>query len=286
MLSPLNKKTGQVADLRPKGEKQSPSNAFHPDSLLDEITINHGPRELFGQFFLAAYAECRRLGVTLSFAPISALVEINKQNKDSWPPLLPLFDHRFGQINEDNSFCMVGRDRGGSIVYTRAARLYELGPDRPSANFLECTERLQHFYACPSDGPNKDERWSASGEAVDAMRAISGRVSFSGAVWCHPGHRKSGISAAASHIGRSYAYAKWGNDFSVTFMAKGVVDGGHAQRLGYSNSNVTWTVHARNASIGDLDIAFVWTDADDIIQKADHQLGRLTSQIDRRVGNR
>jgi len=278
-------KNSELVDLEPVSEKRPLDNAVRPSSFLDDITIDYGPRELLGQYFLAAYAECLRLGVTISFEPISALVEINEKNRDTWPPLLSVFDYRFGQLNVDNSFCIVGRDRDGRIIYTRAARLYELGPDRPSANFLECTERLQHLYACPSDAPNKEEHWSASGEAADAMRSMTGRVTFSGAVWCHPDHRKSGLPAVIAPIGRSYAYAKWANDFSLTFMAKGVVAGGHAKRLGYSDTKVAWTVHARNASIGDLDIAVVWTDADDIINRVEQNLSLLTPQIDRRIGN-
>ena len=45
--------------------------------LVDELTIDHDPRALLGEFVLRGYAECQRRGVRLSFAPIEILTEIN-----------------------------------------------------------------------------------------------------------------------------------------------------------------------------------------------------------------
>lgn len=252
--------------------------------LVDELTIDHGPRALLGEFILHACAECQRRGVRLFFAPISWLYDINRCNQDSWSPLLSIFDHRFGQINRGNSFCIVGLNSNNEIIYTRAARLYHLGHDRADADFGSLTEQMRHLYGQPSDAPNDNESWTLSGQAAVAMRSISGRVSFSGAVWCHPSFRKRGLTSIASSIGRACSQAIWDNDYTVTFMAKSVVEGGHADKTGYSN--VSWTVHARNATIGDLDIAVLWIDRNEALNHIAKLLDTVLPQVDRLIVDR
>ena len=246
--------------------------------LVDEFVVHHGPQELLGEFVLQAYAECQRHGVWLSFAPIEWLVEINRQHQESWSPLLSIFDHRFGQLSADNTFFIVGHNDRNEIIYTRAARLYDIGPDAAATDFKQLTENMLHLYGAPSDAPDPNESWSVTGTAVEAMQGVSGRVAFSGAVWCHPSFRKRGFTSIVSSIGRSCTHAMWDNDYTVTFMAKSVVEGGHARRTGYEN--VSWTVHARNASIGDLDIAFMWVDRAETMRQISVKLAALTAQVD------
>ena len=255
------------------------ANALRP--LIDGLTIVHGPRALLGEFVLRAYAECQRRGVWLSFAPIEILTEINQRNRESWAPLLSIFDHRFDQLKQDNSYCIVGRSDANEIIYTRAARLYRLGSGEADANFAELTERMRHIYGKPSDAPNENETWSLSGPASETMKLISGRVAFSGAVWCHPTFRKRGFTSIASSIGRACSQAIWGNDYTVTFMVKNVVNSGHAAKTGYSN--VSWTVHARNTSLGDLDLAFLWMDRDEAMMQVENMLGTTLLQVDRTI---
>ncbi|MGI9476403.1 MAG: hypothetical protein ACR2PI_06850 [Hyphomicrobiaceae bacterium] len=252
--------------------------------MVDELTIDHDPRALLGEFVLRGYAECQRRGVRLSFAPIEILTEINQRHRESWAPLLSIFDHRFDQLKHDNSFCIVGRNDSNEIIYTRAARLYRLGPGEQIGNFAELTEQMHHLYGRPSDAANENESWTLSGPAAEAMKSISGRVVFSGAVWCHPTFRKLGFTSIASSIGRACSQAIWNNDHTVTFMAKSVVDGGHAEKTGYSN--VSWTVHARNASIGDLDIAFLWMGRDEALKQIEKMLRTTLSQDNRTIVDR
>lgn len=273
-------------DQRPidQTQQQHPHSFSTFTPLIDEFIIDHGPRALLGEFVLRAYAECQRRGVWLSFAPIECLVDINRQNQASWSPLLSVFDHRFGQLNNDNSFCIVGRNEDNEIIYTRAARLYDIGPGGTASNFAQLTEQMLHLYGQPCDAPNNNESWTVSGHAADEMKNITGRVAFSGAVWCHPTFRKRGFTSIASSIGRACSHAAWDNDYTVTFMAKSVVDGGHASKTGYAN--VSWTIHARNASIGDLDIAFMWVDRDETMRQISEKLDALSTQVDRTVIDR
>ena len=79
---------------------KTPSSAAS-SSFLDDIRINFGPSGLLGRFFLAADAAVQERGVRLSFAPMEQLVEINRENPQSWRPLLPHYDPSYGGISEE-----------------------------------------------------------------------------------------------------------------------------------------------------------------------------------------
>ena len=84
-----------------------------PLPLLSDITVEHGPVDLLGRFFLKADTAARQRGVTLSFAPMQELVEVNERNRDTWRPLLPLFDPACGGITPDNSLLHARPQRAG-----------------------------------------------------------------------------------------------------------------------------------------------------------------------------
>lgn len=223
----------------------------------------------------SGYEECLRRGIKLSYAPIETLVDVNQANQDSWKSFLGIFDYRLGQLHAKNSMCLVGRNNEGEIVYTRAARLFELGGDNEVPNFYQLIQQMLHIYGDASERHDAEESWQVSGGAIDVMKSIDGRVVFSGGVWCHPHYRKQGFTAVASAVGRACAHSAWDNDYTVTFMARSVIDGGHAQRTGYEN--IAWTVEARNASIGNMDIAFLWINKKDTLEQISNILNHIAS---------
>lgn len=81
-----------------------------PRPLISDITIEHGPVDLLGPFFLKADTAARRRDVHLSFAPMQALVDANHRNHETWRPLLPLFDPAVNGAAEEDTFCIVGRN--------------------------------------------------------------------------------------------------------------------------------------------------------------------------------
>ena len=82
----------------------------HPVPLLSQLTVDHGPADLLGRFFLRADSAARARGVTLSFASMADLIEVNELNRDSWLPLFPTYDIRHNTIGADEAFCILGRD--------------------------------------------------------------------------------------------------------------------------------------------------------------------------------
>jgi hypothetical protein len=65
-----------------------------------------------GRFFLEADRAARDRGVFLSFRPLHGLVAVNRENRDSWRPLIPIFDGDKGGFKPETGYvikCGAGR---------------------------------------------------------------------------------------------------------------------------------------------------------------------------------
>src|SRR5262245_28317435 len=176
-----------------------PSGTLRP--LLSDITVEHGPVDLIGRLFLKADTAARRRGVTLSFAPMQDLIDVNRANPETWRPLLPLFDPACGGITDDNAFCILGRNAGGEIVATQAARLYHWG----DTSFHEEASSLRLFYAEPERLKGADERVEVT---APMAKSLTGEVIFAGGIWYRPDYRGIGLPYILPWISRTYAYTR------------------------------------------------------------------------------
>jgi hypothetical protein len=246
-------------------------------SLLDGITIDFGPPDLLGRFFLKADTALRERGITLSFGTLDELVAVNRANSDTWRPLISIFDPAFGGINRDNSYVLLGRDHYGDVVATQAGRLYSW----TDTNFSEEAESLRLFYPDP-------ERQKLPGETVNVSAkmaaAIKGRVVFSGAVWFRPDHRGRFLTGIMPRISRANAHTRWFTDTTMTMMAEKIVEKGVAARVGYTE--VDWDVSLRNTRFGDQRFALLTMQTSQMLDDLSGFLEQFDTQIDRRIENR
>src|SRR5262245_52758851 len=90
-----------------------PTQRHSRPSILRDIVVERGPTEILGAFFLHTEVETRKRGVALEFCDPEDLVTANEANRKSWLPLVPMFNPRYGIINRDNSFSMLGRNSYG-----------------------------------------------------------------------------------------------------------------------------------------------------------------------------
>lgn len=245
--------------------------------LLEDIVIQHGPVQQLGRFFLEADLAARDRGVFLSFCPLHELVSVNRENRDSWRPLIPIFDPDQDGFKTETGFCILGRNRQGKVVAAQAARLYQL--DRMS--FHDAATSLDLFYEDPAAARARGESCTVTAQAA---RAIRGRVVFSGAGWYHPDFRGQLLSCILPRISRVYAFARWNSEFTVSMMAEGVIRGGMAARCGYNN--VDWDVTIRNFAIGDLRFAFVWMSTTELLEDVEAFLRGDVAQVDGLVEQR
>ena len=234
-------------------------NAIAPNGspLLARLAIDHGPADLLDRFFRHADAATHGLGVTLSFADIAELIEVNEQNRDSWLPLFPTYDVRCNTIGSDDAFCIMGCDGHGKVVATHAGRLFNL----KLGNFHDLAQSLHLMYEDPNGSKRPGETCVVTAKAA---QSIAGSVVFSGAAWYHPDYRGKGLSRIVPILSRAYAFTHWNMDYLVAMMSEGVVRGGMTERTGYTN--IDWDIRVSNSPLGDVRFAFMWMEPRQLLQ--------------------
>jgi hypothetical protein len=264
------------ADAGARADLQSPP----VRSLVSEITIEHGPVDLLGRFFLKADTAARQRGVTLSFGPMRDLIDVNRANSASWRPILPLFDPECSTITDDDSFCILGRNAQGEVVATQAARLYRWA----GTSFHEEASSLRLFYAEPARFRGEREQVEVT---APIARHLTGAVIFAGGIWYRPDYRGRGLPYILPWLSRAYAYTRWKHDFSLSIMAEEVYRRGMARRSGYSKAD--WEVWLRHTPVdpgGAIRCALVWMDDRELLEGVGNFLAGFDAQVDAGVDQR
>jgi hypothetical protein len=255
------------ADLRP-----SPKRARR--SILNDIVVERGPLDVLGPFFLHTEIETRRRGIVLEFCGPDDLVSANAENRDSWLPLVPMFNPRYGVINEHNAFSILGRNARGEVVTANSIVRY----DWDNTDFVAEATSLRLFYADP-------ERMKQRGEACNITsgkaRCITGQAAFSGGAWVRPDCRGLGLSEYLPRFIKAYAAARWELDCIFGMMAEAVQQRGFAPRFGYDH--IDWEARWLNSIVGTLRLAILWTDVDYLATDLRSTLARAAAQVDGEV---
>jgi hypothetical protein len=237
--------------------------------LPDQITIEYGPIERLGRYFLLLDKEARARGLSLSLhSDFAALERINAANQQSWSAITPLFDHRCGGIGPENGFWIAGRNAAGEIVATQAARLYSwLGRTLES----DLTS-LELFYAEPMRQKQPSERCLVT---APCARNIQGRVVFSGSTWVRPDYRGQGLASILPRLSRAYAFTRWYSDITMSMVRRKLVEGGVVRAYGYTR--VEYSVHWLGSAKGDLELAVVWMDREELLNDMERFMARAAS---------
>jgi hypothetical protein len=242
--------------------------------FLKALTVEHGPVDLLGRFFLKADQAARQRGVHLSFDTFENLLEANERNRENWRPLVSVFNPNNGGLTAENSFCILGRNHKGEVVAAHAGRLYNW----PNTTYFEEATALRLFYADPDSMKCPGEECQITAQST---RDISGSVVFSGAAWYRPDYRGRNLSAILPKIGKAYALTRWNPDFIVGMMVEDVYQRGFGPRFGYNN--VDWEILLRNSSLGNLRMAFVWMDMQHLIGDLSRFSTQFPAEVDSRV---
>jgi len=248
--------------------------------LITDITVEHGPVDLLGRFFLAADTAARQRGVFLSFATFEELVEVNKKNSATWKPLTTLYDYRACPrgLAPDRAFCMLGRNARGEVVATHAARFFDVDE---SDTLYDIAVSLRLFYDEPERLKNEGERCEVTASIAHSIR---GRVLINGAVWYHPSYRGRDLAMIIPRISRVYAYTRWKIDHSMGIVIQKATDGGIIDRLGYPHRE--WDLKLINSSMGNGRCCFGWMHADELLDDVESWLVGFDAQVDVGVGDR
>ena len=246
-------------------------------NFLADVRIDHGPRQVLSRLFLRGDTLLRERGINLQFAPIDALLEVNRQNQDSWRSLFPVFNPELGAVDASNSFALIGREASGRVIAAQGARLYRLG-DR---TFKQETDSMRLYYPNP-------ERQCMPGEScvitAPSAEAFTGDLIFSGAVWYHPDYRRQGLTSILPRITKGLSLTRWGCDITLSFMVDKVVAGGTAPRAGYQH--VEWEVLMKNTMFGDARLALIWSTANELVSYFSGLLTPPEAKVDAVVDQR
>jgi len=189
-------------------------------SLIESIDIKHGPPELLARFFFKAEEEAASLGVQFEIGRVEELIQINREHRDTWPPLTPTFRHGMGGITNENAIAILGRDRSGKIIAAYSVRLF----DWSATNFTAEAESLRLFYADP-DKDKRDEEGCIV--ASPEGRELTGNCMYTGALWIHPDFRGTALSTILPWTSRAVGCASWPIDNSFALIG----DYGLAKKL-------------------------------------------------------
>lgn len=195
-------------------------------SLLDQITLVHGPHELLARHFTLADAMAREWGLRLRLrGDFDALMALNRENRDSWPPLSPAFDPAHSNLRIDSAFWLEGIDDRGDTVVTEIARFFDFG----NSDVVEELRSLRIYYEHP-------EPHRAAGERVEvdapAAKIVRGRTMHGGAIWVRPDWRRNGLTRIISRVCAAYAHTRWDTRFTWGLVEPRLHAGGLSQAYG------------------------------------------------------
>jgi|GEM_PF-397490 len=229
----------------------------HPH-LITDITVEHGPVELLGRFFLLADTAVRERGVELSFGSFEDLLRVNERNRKTWGIITSMYDYRCCPhgLAPERAFCLFGRDAGGEVVATFASRLYDLG--ERSMKEVGDLMLLHHDDPARTRQPNESIEVTAP-----SASSIRGKLVINGAVWFHPAYRKRQLTMLISRIARLYAYTRWQMDWCMGLMMEGPTAGGVIDSPGYPYRE--WGLQIRNAQNGSPRCCLAWMDARELL---------------------
>src|SRR4051794_414216 len=95
-------------------------------TLLDQVTVKHGPALYLAQFFVEAVAAAEQFGLSLSIEhDPEDLHALNAANRDSWYPLPTMFDPAYHELDRRNFFWVAARTAKGELVGSYAVRTYD-----------------------------------------------------------------------------------------------------------------------------------------------------------------
>ena len=222
----------------------------NPRALLDQITLVHGPHELLARYVVMADAMAREWGLRLRLrSDFDALIDLNREHRESWPPLPPICDPAHSNLRIDSAFWLEAIDSFGDTVVTEFGRFF----DFRDTNLVEEIRALRVYYEHPA--PHR-----AAGECVEidapAATVVRGRTMYGGAIWVRPDWRRSGLTRIISHVCAAYAHTRWNTAFTWGFMEPRMHAGGLSRAYGPHEAAEGLLV--RMPFRGDLPTVLLW----------------------------
>jgi hypothetical protein len=246
-------------------------------SFLDQLRIDYGPIALLGLYFARVAETVTRLDIGLSVEPVSRLMDINGNNRESWRPLFPAFNPDYNALDETNSFSLIAYDIAGEPVASGACRLY----DWTSTNYHDELESLRMLRASREAQSFPFESCVVSAASA---RNVTGRIAFAGAAWCHPKVRGKSLSSIIPRTSKALALAKWDFDNMVGLMVEDSLARGLGKRFGYASAELGALFRTKDG--GAINYALLAMPREDVVEHVRGYLAGQGSQVDSVIDRR
>jgi hypothetical protein len=156
------------------------------------------------RFLELATAQAGEAGISLKRRhDMATLAAVNRANRDSWPPLIPMFDTAHSVLTPETALWVDASNERGETVGTYAARLFSW----PHSSLAEEARSLRIFYADPAPHLARGEFIELPGNFSASM--ITGRTAATGALWIQPDCRRLGLTKILSRACKAYALELW-----------------------------------------------------------------------------
>ncbi len=242
-----------------------------PPSFLESLRLDHGPIADIGRFLLAAEATVRSFGISLSFAPAAELRELQGRNEISWPLLAPWMNSKFAPLDDDNSYCLLGRNAAGRVVASQGGRIYRLG----ARSLKDVVDDHSLIYGQPSEPQGRDPHVSL---AAPSASQLTGTIVYSGALWVAPEHRGNKLAALLPRISRAYALGRFGTETTFCVVSDQIAASPLFAMYGYTLREPGFSLWEGGDCV--YTASLLWMPAAQLTADMNETRARLTAQID------
>jgi len=176
------------------------------------------------------------------------LMQVNRENRDSWMPITTTFRPDEGGANSDNGIVVMGRNSAGNVVTTQAVRLF----DWRRSDMKTEAESLRLFYASTAQALAAGEECFVK---APSAASISGMCAYIGGLWIHPNYRGRGRVRLVTGIGRATALATWGMDNLVGLITPSNLEKNFHGRTGHKDVAEKSVIMRNSPSLPNADLA-------------------------------
>jgi GNAT superfamily N-acetyltransferase len=191
------------------------------------------------RFLELAAAQAGEAGIFLKRRhDMATLAAVNRANRDSWPPLIPMFDTAHSVLTPETALWVDASNERGETVGTYAARFFWW----PHATLAEEARALRIFYADPAPHLARGEFIDLPDNFSNSM--ITGRTAATGALWIRPDYRRLGLTKILSRACKAYAFELWEPSVFWALINPAHLDSGVARAWGSISVSRGGRIHA------------------------------------------